>query len=76
VTLRYRQVDQSERWTGVELGRADGGFAGSIPGGYADGAYPLQYLFVVRDVRRRAWLHPGLGPTLSDQPYHVVRPEA
>jgi hypothetical protein len=71
--LRYRHVDQSERYVQVEMTPADGGFVASIPGDYANGRYPLQYLFVIRDDGRRAWLHPGLGPTLSDQPYFVVR---
>ena len=74
VALRYRHVDQSERYLEIEMTPVEGGFAASIPGAYADGAYPLQYFFAVRDVQGTARFFPGIGPDLSDQPYFVVRP--
>ena len=51
-------------------------FVATIPGGYSDSPYALQYHFVIKDGRGGAWLHPGLGAELSDRPYYVVRQEA
>jgi hypothetical protein len=44
-----------------------------IPAGYTDTPHPLQYYFELTDASGRAWLYPGLGPTLTDQPYFVLR---
>jgi hypothetical protein len=48
------------------------GFVGVIPGSYTNTAYPLQYYFELSDAAGRAWLFPGLGATLSEQPYFVL----
>jgi hypothetical protein len=71
--LRYRHMDQSESYEEVEMVRRGNGFVASIPGGYSDSAFPVQYLFVLRDARGIAWRYPGLGAELSSQPYFVVR---
>ncbi len=53
---------------------ADGDrFVASIPGEQTDQPFAMQYLFAVHDANGAAWLHPGLGAELSDQPYFVVR---
>ncbi len=73
--LRYRHVNQAEPYVEVEMEAVEGGFAAAIPADYAEADYALQYHVVVRADDGRAWLHPGLGPELSEQPYHVVRPD-
>lgn len=73
VALRYRHLDQSQAYRELDMTREGDRFTASIPGAYADGAYPIQYAFVVRD-DEGARRYPGLGPELSDQPYVVVRP--
>lgn len=75
VGLRYRHLDQSEKHEEVEMTREADRFAATIPGGYSDSPYALQYHFVVEDDRGGTWLQPGLGADLSDRPYHVVRQE-
>jgi hypothetical protein len=73
--LRYRRMDQSEPYEEAEMSREDGRFVATVPSGYSDSPYALQYFFVMRAVGGSAWLHPGLGEDLSDQPYYVVREE-
>jgi hypothetical protein len=52
---------------------ADGNrFVASIPGSDTDTPFAMQYFFAIRDADGDAWLHPGLGPELSDQPFYVV----
>ena len=75
VGLRYRHLDQSEKHKEVEMARVSDRFVATIPGGYSDSPYALQYHFVIKDARGGARLHPGLGNELSDRPYHVVRQE-
>ena len=75
VGLRYRHLDQSEKHKEVEMVRVSDRFVATIPGGYSDSPYALQYHFVIKDARGGARLHPGLGNELSDRPYHVVRQE-
>ncbi len=75
VRLRYRHLDQAERWEEADMAREADRFVASIPGAYSDSPYALQYHFVLADGEGRAWLHPGLGAELSDRPYHVVRQE-
>ena len=74
VRLRYRPVDQSQTYAEHEMERAGDRFVASIPGADADTPFAMQYLFAIHDADGSAWLHPGLGADLSDQPYYVVRP--
>ncbi|HZL46628.1 MAG TPA: hypothetical protein VFC28_10410, partial [Opitutaceae bacterium] len=73
IRLFYRHTHQAESWhtapMRVQPDRADG----AIPADYTDTPYPLQYYFELSDASRRAWLYPGLGPALTDQPYFVLR---
>lgn len=85
VRLRYRHVNQAERYEVVDVVGSAGVYRATIPGGYADTTYPLQYLFELRCGTRLAWLYPGLTPGLASrrgpqvtaaaQPYFVVRQE-
>jgi hypothetical protein len=72
VRLRYRRVNQAERWAAVEMAVQGDAWGASIPAAHADGVYPLQYFFEVT-IGRQAWLHPGFAPDLLNQPYFVLR---
>jgi hypothetical protein len=73
VRLYYRHVNQAERWQSLDMSASKAGFRGAIPAEYTDSPYALQYYFEVREARSRAWLSPGLGPELDQQPYYVVQ---
>jgi hypothetical protein len=72
-TLYYRHVNQAEPWQSMAM-QVDANVArATIPGEYTQSPYPLQYYFELRDADGRAALYPGLGPSLTDQPYFLVR---
>jgi hypothetical protein len=71
--MYYRPVNQAERYQTVEMHGQATRFAAEIPGNYTNSPYPLQYYFELRRGPASAWLYPGLGPELMDQPYYVVR---
>jgi len=73
VQLLYRHVTQAEEFHTAEMLSQAGTFQAVIPADYTDSPFPLQYHFELRDRNGRAWLDPGLGPRLNQQPYHVVR---
>jgi hypothetical protein len=73
VRLYYRHVNQAERFESVEMEKRGDAWGANIPAAYTDSPYPLQYYFEVREFRAKAWLYPGLGPDLTNQPYFVVR---
>ena len=72
VRLYYRHVDQAERYQAVEMGGEAAKFTATIAGSYTSTKYPVQYYFELRQ-GKAAWLYPGLGPSLLDQPYYVIR---
>lgn len=69
VTLRYRRVNQVERFVAVPMTASASGFRAQIPGPYTRSAFPVQYYFELEG----ASMFPGIGPNLSGQPYFVVR---
>jgi hypothetical protein len=71
--MYYRHVNQAERFQWIEMEMRGDQWAGGIPAAYTDSPYPLQYYFEVRESRAKAWLYPGLGSELTNQPYFVVR---
>ncbi|HEV2126695.1 MAG TPA: hypothetical protein VGW38_28380, partial [Chloroflexota bacterium] len=85
VQLRYRHANQAEAYEMVEMqaetapeaNQDDGAkpirYRATIPVTYTDSPYPLVYFFHIRDASDRAWLHPGLDETLSNQPYYLLR---
>jgi len=76
VQLRYRHVNQAERYGAAEMTREGDTFHATIPAAYTDSPYPLQYFFVVRSGgggARKAALYPGLATDLANQPYFLVR---
>ncbi|MGA8299835.1 MAG: hypothetical protein WB817_10135, partial [Terriglobales bacterium] len=70
--LRYRHVNQGERWLAVEMELGSNGYTAAIPGDYSDSVYPLQYYFELRGKAGEAWLYPAFNATLSNQPYYAV----
>ena len=72
VRLRYRRVNQEERWRDAEMQAAGVRYRAAIPADYTASPYPLQYFFEVHE-SGTAWIYPGLGPTLTTFPYFVVR---
>jgi hypothetical protein len=73
VLMYYRHVNQAERFQAVEMERRGDAWSATIPAAYTDSPYALQYYFEVRESSAKAWLYPGLGPDLTNQPYFVVR---
>ncbi|QGN34355.1 hypothetical protein [Microlunatus sp. Gsoil 973] len=83
LTLRYREVDQSQAWSELPMAtspRDDRERFAEIPAGAATGRYRIQYRFVAvspaeDDQPARVGLAPGLDPVRLDrQPYHVLTP--
>ena len=71
--LHYRHVNQAERYESVQMAAEGSGYGAEIPAAYTVSDYPLQYYFELRENARSAWLHPGLGADLLQQPYFVLR---
>jgi hypothetical protein len=71
--LYYRHVNQAERWQIADIEVAGGKHKGTVPGGYTQSPYPMQYYFELRESALKAWLYPGFAADLSNQPYFVVR---
>jgi hypothetical protein len=73
VKLFYRHVNQAESFVTQSMRLEAGRYVADIPSEYTHSPYPLQYYFTLRDDTWRTMLYPGLGPTLTDQPYFVLR---
>lgn len=73
-SLRYRHVNQAERYQTAELQANRETYQAIIPASFTDSPYPLQYYFELRRDPGNAWLYPGFTPDLMNQPYFVVRP--
>jgi hypothetical protein len=71
--LYYRHVNQAELWRSEEMQWRENSYRAAIPAEYTASPYPLQYYFELRDEPDNAWLYPGFGPELSNQPYFVMR---
>ena len=76
VRLLYRHVNQAESWRNEPMKSQGDAFAAEVPGDYTHSPYPLQYYFLLRAAPASAALYPGLGATLTDQPYFVLRQHA
>ena len=72
VSLRYRHVNQAERWKRLEMERDGEVFTATILAEYTQSPYPLQYRFELRTKSGAAWLEPAFNATLSNQPYYAV----
>ena len=60
-------------WLAAEMQWRDNRYRAVIPGDYTQSVYLLQYYFELHEGPAGAWLYPGFEPTLSNQPYFVVR---
>ena len=72
VRLRYRHVDQAERWKALDADEKDGAFAAVIPAEYTQSKFALEYYFELDGGRGVEWMYPGFNKTLSNQPYFAV----
>ena len=72
VFLRFRHVNQAERWKRTEMQANETVFSAEIPAGYTQSPYALEYCFELRAKNGDAWLAPGFDAALSSQPYYAV----
>jgi hypothetical protein len=70
--LYYRHVTQTERYEALEMEPRDGRYHATIPADYTNRPYPLEYYFELKQGSELAWLYPGFGEDLTNQPYFVV----
>jgi hypothetical protein len=70
--LRYRHVNQVERFVSTEMTGSKGEFRAQIPAGFTNSPYPIQYYFELRG-KGSPGMYPGLGERLTNQPYFVLR---
>jgi hypothetical protein len=47
-------------------------YRATIPAGYTNSEYALQYFFEIKLDPQQATLYPGLGADLIDRPYYIV----
>ena len=73
VRVRFRPMNHALAFSTCEMRGTDGEYTAGLPGSELTGEYPVAYAFEVR-TDRAACRYPGLGPTLTEQPYIVVRP--
>ncbi|MCU0614348.1 MAG: hypothetical protein MUD09_04605 [Desulfobacterales bacterium] len=72
VSLKYRHVNQAERWQSVEMKKNGNVYKGEIPAGYTSKRFPLQYYFEIETSKTEATLYPALASDLANMPYFVV----
>jgi hypothetical protein len=72
VALRYRHVNQAERWRLEETVANGTVFSAEIPAAYTQSPYALEYCFELRAKDGAAWPAPGFNASLSSQPYYAV----
>lgn len=73
VNLRYRHVNQSERYQTTAMEPIRGRYRAEIALTYTDSPYALQYYFELRESHTRVCLYPGFNADPINQPYFVVR---
>ena len=72
VRLRYRHVNQAERWNALDLDGENGVYAAAIPPEYTGSDFALEYYFELANARGAEWMYPGFNKALSNQPYFAV----
>jgi hypothetical protein len=73
VRLYYRRPHQALSYQTADMQAQGQLYRATIPGEYSNSPYPLQYYFELCEGAGQAWLYPGLGATLANQPYFIVR---
>ena len=71
VTLRYRHVNQAERWQSSAMQNEGQTYRAAIPAAYTQSPFALQYYFHLT-LDGSAALYPGFNAVLANQPYFVV----
>jgi hypothetical protein len=71
VTLRYRQVNQAERWQSIEMQPHGQVYRAAIPAADTESPFALQYYFHLRQESAAA-LYPGFNEVFANQPYFVL----
>lgn len=74
IVLKYRNVNQNERYSSVEMARTGESFTATIPASGDFPVYYVQYYLVVETLSGGKWIYPGVGPDLCGQPYRVINP--
>jgi hypothetical protein len=72
VLIHYRHVNHAERFVTSEMIPAGNRYQATIPAGYTDSEYPIQYYFELKEGPDKAWLYPGFDPELTNQPYFIL----
>jgi hypothetical protein len=70
--MRYRHVNQAERWQRTEMQQNGTVYSAEIPAAYTQSPYALEYCFELHAKDGAAWQVPGLNAALSSQPYYAV----
>jgi hypothetical protein len=73
VKLRYRRVNQAERWQSLDMRLEGSTFRAGIPGDYTDSPFPLEYYFELRRAQASPGLYPGFNEVFANQPYFVLQ---
>jgi hypothetical protein len=71
VTLRYRHVNQAERWQFAAMRNEGQTYRAAIPAAYTHSPFALQYYFHLA-LDGSAGLYPGFNEVFANQPYFVV----
>jgi hypothetical protein len=71
VTLRYRQLNQAERWQSIGMQPDGQVYRAAIPAAYTESPFALQYYFRLRQGPAAA-LYPGFNEVFANQPYFVM----
>jgi hypothetical protein len=72
VRLRYRHVNQAERWKTLDASGENGAYTAAIPAEYTQSRFALEYYFELEGGTGVEWMYPGFNKTLSNQPYFTV----
>jgi len=74
VKLHYRHVNQVETYNIETMNKENEKWSFTIHGSFTNSEYHLMYFFEINDFNNNAWLLPGFGNNLANQPYyHVMR---
>jgi hypothetical protein len=71
VTLRYRRVNQAERWQSIAMQAEGQIYRAAIPAAYRKSPFALQYYFHLRQ-GSAAGVYPGFNEVFANQPYFLV----
>jgi len=72
VRIRYRHVNQAERWNVVDSKGENDIFIAAIPSEYTRSEFALEYYFELSDAGGTERTYPGFNQPLSNQPYFAV----